>query len=126
MTSIPGETSHTLAVVRCEVVRGFLVSRGAPELLSLAEAVRRLAPSKSRKALSNVIKAKTGNFIGVSVSGNFLLINPTGDGDVRWLLNKRPEFESSLREIYRVDGVEIRRAVSDGPSDLDRSTERLS
>jgi hypothetical protein len=95
--------------------------RGEPETLQLQEAVRKLAPSGSRTAKINVLRLKTGDYIGLYKTRplNFVIRNPTSDGDIRWLLQRSPNFKSLLGEMYFVQSVAKRRdllEVVDAPA----------
>lgn len=109
------EEDHTVSVRRCKVHKKHLVKDEEVKNLNLVEAVKLLAPTKSFKARANVMKLKAGFYIGVkeSDSSNFVIVNPTRDGDIRWLLRDRPDLLEDIRHIYYVDGVQIRRNTID-------------
>ena len=117
-----GSKRRRLLVRSCKIRNGRLVPGGEPEDLTLKEALGRLAPSNSHRARMNVMNVRPGHYIGVKQSPeggapvNFIVKNPTRDGDIRWLLQKAPEFEAELEEIFLVEGVEIPREVIDMPS----------
>jgi len=107
----PSLAIHELTICPCELVNGHLVVRGESQTLDLMDAVARLAPSQSRSGRINVMRAKRGDFVGLrgKDGANFVVRNPTGDGDVRWLLSKFPAFEHYFSEVWLVQDV-IRRS----------------
>jgi hypothetical protein len=109
------ESDHRVSVRKCLVKKEHLVFDGDVEDLDLKEAVALLAPTSSHRARFNVMKLKAGQYVGVKKSdlSNFVIVNPTGDGDIRWLVRDRPELLSDIRDIYYVDGVQIRRNTID-------------
>jgi hypothetical protein len=109
------ENDHQVMIRRCEVRRQRLIPVGEEQTLNLKEAVALLAPSQSHRARANVMKLKPGYFVGVKSTdqSNFVIVNPTSDGDIRWLLQQNPELADSIRDIYLVDGVKIRRNTID-------------
>lgn len=108
---------HSITLRKCELIRERLVPRGEPESFSLDEALKLLAPTGTLRARANVARVRVGQFIGVSRSGgsNFVIVNPTSDGDIRWLLRQRPDLNVSIRDIYLVDDVVIQRNTVDLP-----------
>ena len=118
-------STQTLTVRKCLLRRGLLVPRGEPETLTLPDAIKRLAPSGGRGAKLNVLRVRSNSFIGLikkngSVS-NFIISNVTMDGDIRWLLHKKPEIEDQILEVYRVDRVYIPKNAVDLPGDPERT-----
>lgn len=113
------ENDHIVVVRKCASRRGRLLPDGEAQTLNLKEAVFLLAPSKSRVARTNVVKLKTGQFIGVKANdlSNFVIVNPTSDGDIRWLLRKYPDLGAHIRDVYLVESVTIRRNAIDLKSD---------
>lgn len=115
-TPVPlDENDHMITVRRCDLRRRRLIPNNSPQDLNLVEAVGLLAPSKTRRALANVVKLKPGQYIGIkkSDSSNFVIVNPTRDGDIRWLLSERPDLANEIDSVYLVDGVRIRRNTID-------------
>jgi hypothetical protein len=120
-------TEHTLALRRCVIRNGYLSAKGDSEVLTLKQAIARLAPSKTRKALNAVLRVRSGQYIGTldrKIPGvaptNFVIVNPTRDGDIRWLLHKNPEFGSMVKEVYLVEEVVVPKEVVDLPGDPER------
>lgn len=113
------ENDHVLVVRKCIFKRSRLLPGGDVQTLNLKEAVDLLAPSKSRVARTNVVKLKAGQFIGVKANelSNFVIVNPTNDGDIRWLLRKHPDLGAHIRDVYLVESVTIRRNAIDLQSD---------
>ena len=113
------ENDHMITVRRCSLMRKRLLPEGEPQALNLKEAVALLAPNKTRLGRANVLKLKTGQYVGVKSGNlsNFVIMNPTNDGDIRWLLKKHPDLASQIRDIYLVESVIIRRNAIDLPSD---------
>lgn len=109
--------AHTLKIRRCAFRRGHLVPEGDSEELTLDEAFRKLAPTGTRQARTNVVRVRTGQYLGLKPSNNsnFSIINPTTDGDIRWLFQQKPEMKSALKEVYLVEDVVIRRETVDLP-----------
>lgn len=109
------ENDHQVMVRRCEIRRKRLMADDKVETLNLKEAVALLAPSGSHRARANVMKLKAGQYVGVKNTdqSNFVIQNPTSDGDIRWLLQQNPDFIDIVRDIYLVDGVMIRRNTID-------------
>lgn len=119
------ENDHVVTVRRCEIRRRRLHPVGEPESLNIKDAVALLAPSKTHFARTNILRAKTGQYVGVkSDLSNFVIVNPTSDGDIRWLLRKHPEFPLFIRDIYLVEDVTIRRNAIDLKSDGDEREAR--
>ena len=120
-----GLPTQTLTVRKCLLRRGLLVPRGEPETLTLLDAIKRLAPSGERGAKLNVLHVRPNSFIGLikkkNAVANFVISNVTMDGDIRWLLQKNPEIESQILEVYRVDHVYIPRNAIDLPGDPERA-----
>ena len=108
---------NSISIRKCVMRRGRLAPRGAVETISMKVAMDRLAPSGSRTARMNLLRAKTGHFIGLMSTGkdltNFIIINPTTNGDIRWLLNKNPEVEKAIKEVYRVEHVDLEMVATD-------------
>jgi len=106
---------YDFVVHRCEIQRGYLTTRGEPEPLTMLEAIGKLAPSNTHSARINVTKLRRGDYIGVRKdnNANFVIRNPTSDGDIRWLLQRSPGFESYFREIYLVTDYMRRSAPTD-------------
>jgi len=109
------ENDHQVMVRKCEIRRKRIVVVGDVETLNLKEAVALLAPTQSHRARANVMKLKTGQYVGVRSAdlSNFVIVNPTSDGDIRWLIRDKPDFRHDVRDIYLVDGVRIRRNTVD-------------
>jgi hypothetical protein len=119
------ENDHILTVRKCVLRRGRLLPDPEVQDLNIKEAVAILAPSKTRLARTNVLRAKTGQYVGVkSDSSNFVIVNPTGDGDIRWLLRKYPDLQFQIRDVYLVESVVIRRNAIDLPSDGEGNGDR--
>lgn len=113
------EGNHLLTVRKCSLKRKRLFPEGESQTLNIKEAVSLLAPSQTRVGRSNVLKLKTGQFVGVKSSdlSNFVIMNPTGDGDIRWLLQKHPDLALQIRDVYLVESVTFKRNAIDLPSD---------
>jgi hypothetical protein len=109
------ENDHQISVVKCRIKRSRIQSIGEVQTLNLKEAVALLAPSRSRIARANVMKLRAGQYVGVKTEdlSNFVIVNPTSDGDIRWLLSDHPNLAKNVRDIYYVDGVKIRRNTID-------------
>jgi len=109
------ENDHQVMVRKCEIRRKRIMATGEIETLNLKEAVALLAPIQSHRARANVMKLRAGQYVGVKNTdlSNFIIVNPTSDGDIRWLLSKNPDFSDNVRDIYLVDGVKIRRNTVD-------------
>lgn len=119
------ENDHILTIRKCALRRGRLLPSGDARDVNIKEAVALLAPSLTRLARANVLRAKTGQYVGVkSDSSNFVIVNPTGDGDIRWLLRKYPDLQIQIREVYLVESVVIRRNAIDLPSDGEGNGDR--
>lgn len=117
LASVP---ERTITVRRCELRLSRFVLRGEPETYTVSEAMKRFAKTAGHQARMNVLKARTGNYLGsVMVENrgprNFILVNVGVDGDISWLLKKRPEFELMLQDVYRVEDVMIPRSTVDLP-----------
>jgi len=112
-----GDDAHRLTVRRCKIVRRRLVPRGDSEVLNLPAAIEKLAPTRTPRAMANVAKARVGHFLGIRKKdrSNFVIINPTRDGDIRWLLAQRPDLANQISEVYLVEDVVIRRSMIDLP-----------
>lgn len=111
------ENDHVITVQKCALRRSRLFPEGDLITLNLKEAVALLAPSGRHYARVNVMKLKSGHFIGVKAGdkSNFVIVNPTTDGDIRWLLRKNPDLPVIARDIYYVESVSIRRNTIDLP-----------
>jgi len=109
------ENDHKVMVRRCDVRRERLIADDEVSVLNLKEAVTLLAPTGSHRGRANVMKLKAGQYVGVKNTdlSNFVIVNPTSDGDIRWLLQQNPDFIDSVRDIYLVDGVMINRNTID-------------
>lgn len=120
------EADHLVTVRKCVFKRKRLIPEGESLVLNIKEAIRLLAPNGTRHGRSNVIKLKTGQFIGVKISdkSNFVIVNPTNDGDIRWLLKHYPELQMQIRDVYLVESVNFRRSVIDLPSDGESNGDR--
>jgi hypothetical protein len=119
------ENDHIVTVRKCEIRRQRLHPVGEAMELNIKEAIALLAPSGSRLARTNILRAKTGQFVGVkSDSSNFVIVNPTTDGDIRWLLRKHPDLPMFVRDIYFVESATIRRNAIDLKSDGDAGDTR--
>jgi hypothetical protein len=96
------------------------VPRGEQVVLSLPEAVAKFCAANEPGSRANLFKARVGNFIGIRNKGtrleNFLIVNPTTDGDIRWLLRKMPELDTSIIEVYVVDEIYRPKNATDLPT----------
>ena len=120
------ENDHTVTVRKCSLTRKKLLPEGEALTLNLKEAVALLAPNKTRLGRANVVRLKTGQYVGIKSGdlSNFVIVNPTNDGDIRWLLSKHPDLSSQIRDIYLVESVTIRRNAIDLPSDGEGNGDR--
>jgi hypothetical protein len=120
------ENDHTVTVRKCLLARKRLLPDGDPQTLNIKEAVALLAPNKTRLGRANVLRLKTGQYVGVKTNdlSNFVIVNPTNDGDIRWLLKKHPDLASQIRDVYLVESVTIRRNAIDLPSDGEGNGDR--
>lgn len=111
------ENDHVITVQKCALKRKRLLPEGESIVLNLKQAVALLAPSRTHLARANVMKLKPGYFIGVKAgdSSNFVIVNPTTDGDIRWLLRKYPDLPVLIRDVYWVESVVVRRNAIDLP-----------
>lgn len=108
------ENDHQISVRKCKIRNKRILTVGKVETLNLKEAVGLLAPTGTPNARANVMKLQAGQYVGVkSDRSNFVIVNPARDGDIRWLLQGHPDFPGTVRDIYRVDGVKIRRNTID-------------
>lgn len=115
------DVGHTLTLRRCQFRRGFLSHNKEAETLPLDQALRRLAPTGSRLAKLNVIRVRPGYYIGVMKDGtNFMFKNPTFDGNIGWILQKRPDFEEVVQAVYFVEDFFLKRDMMDLPGDPER------
>lgn len=117
---------HTITVRECSIKRNRLIPDGKSQELSLINAIKLLAPSHTSVGRSNVTKLKVGFFIGVKSGdlSNFVIVNPTSDGDIRWLIKKQPDLVAKIRNVYIVESVFLRRNVIDLPSDGEGNGDR--
>lgn len=115
-----------VTVRKCSFLRKKLLPDGESQTLNIKEAVALLAPNRTHLGRANVLRLKTGQFIGVKSSdlSNFVIVNPTNDGDIRWLLAKSPDLFSKVRDVYLVESVTIRRNTIDLPSDGEGNGDR--
>lgn len=105
---------HRITIKKCQIKNDKLIPTGEKEVLDIRDAIRKLAPSKSGKGIQNVVNAKSGHYIGLNSDGtNFVIVNPTDDGDIRWLIRKKPELLDNISELYLVDDMEIKRNFID-------------
>jgi hypothetical protein len=80
--------------------------------LSWDDFCKRLAPSRSLRAKSNLRRAGTNAFIGLLRNAqtqepcNFILQNQDRSGSIEWLLKQDPSFSNRLLEVYRVESAE--------------------
>lgn len=120
-----GVAEHTLTIRRCKLRRGHLIpQQGESETatLTLDEAYARLAPTRTHQARTNVNRIRSGQYLGLREAvrpgdrSNFVIINPTTDGDVRWLFQKNPDMRMALKEVYLVEDVVIRRETVELPT----------
>ena len=117
----PVEAVRRLTLCRCEIKVGRIRTTGTPEVLTLQEAMTRLAPSNTRRAKMNVINARVGWYIGLREQdpgkppSNFLFQNPTRGGDIRWILQEMPDFEEVVLDVYYVKDVEIPNGIEGEP-----------
>lgn len=120
------ENDHMVTVRKCSFLRKKLLPDGESQTLNIKEAVALLAPNRTHLGRANVLRLKTGQFIGVKSSdlSNFVIVNPTNDGDIRWLLAKSPDLFSKVRDVYLVESVTIRRNTIDLPSDGEGNGDR--
>lgn len=115
------EPVRTMTLCKCEVKAGRARKVGKPEVFTLSEAMNRLAPSRAHRARMNVVNVRAGWYIGLRDQGegklptNFLFKNPTGGGDVRWIIQEMPEFEDVVLELYYVKDVEIPNGMEGEP-----------
>ena len=118
----PSEEVRKITLCRCEIRVGRARHVGEPETLTLSEAMDRLAPSKTRRARMNVLNARVGWYIGLREQApgkppsNFMFKNPTGGGDVRWILQEMPDFEDVVLDVYYVKDVEIPNGIEGEPA----------
>lgn len=115
----PSPDDHQITLRKCVLRRKHLHASGDPITLNINQAIAILAPSRTKMARMNVIKLRPQSYIGIrtSDSSNFVIVNPTSDGDIRWLLKRNPELQSQIGDIYLVDSVEIRRNSISLPMD---------
>ena len=117
----PSEAVRTLTLRRVEIKLGRARMVGEPEVITLAEAMKKLAPSGTRRAKMNVLNVRTGWYIGLREQApgdppsNFLFQNPTGGGDVRWILQEIPDFEDVVLDVYYVKDVDIPNGIEGEP-----------
>ncbi len=114
------DEQRRICLIPCKIRDGKLVGNGTVVSFTLREAAQKFAPSSEPRARANVLRAKRGNYIGMIKAGkiyrNFLIVNPTDDGNIKWLLRKSPELEASISEIYLVDEIVNKRIALDLPS----------
>lgn len=112
-----GDDAHQITVRRCHLIRRRLIPRGDAQVLNLPQAIEKLAPTRTPRAMANVAKVRVGHFVGIRKKdrSNFVIINPTRDGDIRWLLAQRPDLSNQISEVYLVQDVVIRRSMIDLP-----------
>lgn len=112
--------SSQIKLTKCSLRRGCLIPDGESFVLSLPEAIKKFVPMGSVIGKRNMINIRRGQYLGLRlVNGqpnNFLITNPTNDGDIRWLLNRNPEVEFSIQEVYLVDEVIKERDITDLPT----------
>jgi len=120
------ENDHLIGLRKCSFKRGRLIPSGDITVLNIKEAVALLAPTRKHYARVNVLKLKPGQFIGVKAGdlSNFVIVNPTTDGDIRWLLKTHPDLPVVVRDIYRVESVDVRRNTIDLPSESSNGDHR--
>lgn len=108
---------YTFYVTKCELRGGVLVERGNYFPLTIREVVAKFAPSKQSNAKANILKAKSGSYLGICNKNgqvrNFVIYNPSDNGDIRWLLEKVPELESSIIEVYLVNDIDRPKSTQD-------------
>ena len=101
---------YTFNVTKCELRGNILVERGNYFPLSLAEAVTKFSLTGDVNSKKILLRARAGSYIGTrnkdGKSTNFVIYNRTDDGDIRWLLEKIPELESSIIEVYLVNDID--------------------
>lgn len=117
---------YTISLQKCRLIGSRIIVRGGVEKLPIKEAIALLAPSKNKSDVTKVLKVKTGYFIGTlsrqpNIVRNFIIVNPTNDGDVRWLLRKNNGFEKALKEIYKVVDVSIPKEAYDVTGDPEKA-----
>lgn len=106
----------TISLRRCAIRAGRIVPFGETEKLPLQKAIGKLAPSQNAEARMNVLRARPGCFVGLFKTGkNFLLVNPTSDGNIAWLLKKVPDFQVLVADVCRVEDVNIPQTAIDLP-----------
>lgn len=114
------DSGYMLYVRKCKLHDGVLTPRGARSALTLKEAFAKFCSSAEQQAKANLLRARRGHYLGIRKKGNrlenFLIVNPTADGDVRWLLRKIPELEASIIEVYVVDEVNRAKNATDLPT----------
>lgn len=120
------ESAHLVTVRKCSIRRSKLIPNEESLVLNIKEAVVLLAPNKTRQGRANVLKLKAGQFIGIKSSdkSNFVIVNPTNDGDIRWLLKHHPDLQMQIRDVYLVESVNFSRSVIDLPSDGEGNGDR--
>lgn len=121
LSALLGANDHTLVVRRCSLRRKRLYPDGEFMSLGINEALAMLAPSGAKQARLNVLRLRAGHFVGVrsDTDANFVIVNPTADGDIRWLLKKHPNLPDRVRDIYLVESVAIPRNAIDLPMEDD-------
>ena len=109
------EKDHEISVRKCVIKKSRIEVVGEVEVLDLKEAVALLAPRQTHRGRTNVMKLRAGQYVGIKSSdqSNFIIVNPTHDGDIRWLISEHPNFPHQVRDIYLVDAVKIRRNTID-------------
>lgn len=114
------DSGYMLFVRKCEQRNGILVPRGEQIALPLKEAMAKFCHSDDPRARMNVFRARRGHYLGIRNKGNklenFLIVNQTTDGNVRWLFRKIPELEASIVEVYVVDEVNRVKSAADLPT----------
>lgn len=97
-----------LALIKCELVDSQFRRRGTSITLSLKEALNKFTPDS--KVGSVLLRVKCGQYIGLADNGKFLecfvISNKNTKGDISWLLNKKPNFGASIKEVYLVQDID--------------------
>lgn len=111
---------YMLFIRKCDLRNGRFVALGEQIAMPLKDAVAKFCHSADPRARANVFRAKRGSYLGIRSKGNqlvnFLIENPTADGNARWLFRKMPEFEASIVEVYVVDEVNRAKNAADLPT----------
>ena len=103
-------SAYTFYLVPCQLRGQVLVKSGKRFPISLREAITKFAKSSDPRTNANILRARRGHYLGIRKKGdrleNFLIVNPTQDGSISWLLKKVPDLEHNIIEVYLVDEVQ--------------------